>query len=108
MIKVIAGVNVIEGSLSSYERDGEDLLLRLMLRRPNYIEVRLPKINLELISFINKLGLEKMKNCVIDLNKGNIKVDEVMKSSGKSVQKAKFQEGTNQGARRIGTGSIIG
>jgi len=61
-----------------------------------------------LINFINRLGLEKMKNATIDLNKGNIKVDEIMRSTGKSVQKAKFQEGTHAGARRIGSGSMVG
>ena len=106
MIKIIAGMNEVKGTLKSYERDGDDLVLRLALRGPHTMDIRLPKIQLDLVNFITKLGLETLKNSTIDLNAGVIRPDDVLKSDGKTVRNAKQRFGARQ--TRVGTGSIVG
>jgi hypothetical protein len=88
MFKVIVGANLFSGVLKNYELSGEDLILRFALRGSESIELILPKIPPQIYETCSKLGLIKMKDATLDLNNGKIKMGEVVKSPGNTVQLA--------------------
>lgn len=107
MLKVIVGMNEFKGILANYERQGQDLVLRFVVRRSSrtFIELNLPSIEESLLNFITRLGLDKLKDSTIDLNTGKVTVADKYKSSGNTVEKAKQKAGNTN---TIGTGSIVG
>lgn len=77
MLKVLAFSNVFIGDVHSIDIIGEDLMIHFYTRKGSAItiDVTLPKIGDQLMELIKKVGVSKLKNAVLDLNQGTVKVD---------------------------------
>lgn len=79
MFRVKAGSTVCQGVLKNYEMEGDDLVVRFELRGEKTLNFTLPNFPTTILDAMKKLGLINLKNSTIDLNEGNIKLDESVK-----------------------------
>lgn len=110
MIRVRAGKNLFEGVLKNYEMEGDDLVIRFELQPEMPISLTLPKFPPSMLMAMNKSGgMNAMKNACIDLNTGNINLDDAVQSNNAvRHQTVTASKERRPGLRPIGGGSMVG
>ena len=105
MLRVIAGSVVCQGVLKNYEMEGEDLVVRFDLRGESTSNLTLPRFPGGMLDAMKRLGLASLKNATIDMNTGNITLDDVLKPAP-----GKRQQVTAERRPRLNTisGGLVG
>jgi hypothetical protein len=105
MLKVMVGANMAQGVLRNYEMEGTDMHFRFEFSGNSTIDFVLPGFPAGMLDSMNKMGLDKIKNSVIDLNKGAITLSEPV---GKETVKPKQPTTEKRGKMRpIGGGGLL-
>ena len=108
MFKIEASNNTIIGNLKNFEPAGEDLIIRLQLLNNEHIEILLPKVPPAIVETMNRTGLQKLKDSILDMNKGQISLTKPLESDGHSVSSGKRLSADARPRLQIGGGSMVG
>jgi len=107
MFKVLAAKNEFSGELKNFELGGDDLIIRFALAGMETIECTFPKVPTILKDSIGRMGLEKLKNGILDLNVGKISFEN-LESGGQSVTDGKKMIKDARPRLKLGSGSLVG
>jgi len=109
MFTVIAGANVFKGVLKNYEWAGEDMLIRFCLSDMRNIDLTLPKVPPMIGTTMQNLGLQKLKNAIVNFNDGTVTLESTIQSDGNSVNEGKKNDlNTHRPKMTLGGSSLVG
>ena len=109
MIIVKANSNTITGTLHSYEVEGDDLLVKLVLSQDQHVECRFPKVPASIITLIRKLDNAKLSTATINLNTGMVDLGQTLNIDPSTVAAGKkLREQKNRERAIGGGGNLVG